>query len=350
MNKINPYVEIKTSVLFGHIYQPILHQTYKFSSQPITIQTPKMLNWVAAFLDTVSDKTTVSAPVEQNIFNLNVGGVLHTTTRSTLLSHTDTFFTALLSGKVPTYTDGNGNIFIDRDGELFKYVLNYLRCGTIYLPHSHHYLHQYFEIKAEAEFFGLTDMAKLLQKDIDLLEQASRQVAKQQNAQGKEIKAEAEFFGLTDMAKLLQKDVNLLEQALRQVGKQQNAQGKEIKAKAEFFGLTDSDIAKSLHSLHSREDINLLEQASRHVGKQQNAQGKENHIEYSGAGTQRMRTDTIIGTVNDTNFQTPTRPASHIISGELDRLCSPKRLSRISRMENLSIEEFPDLDTDLSDF
>jgi hypothetical protein len=52
------------------------------------------------------------------------------------------------------------------------------------------------------------------------------------------------------MSKLLQKDVNLLEQALRQVGKQQNAQGKEIKAKAEFFGLTDSDIAKSLHSLH----------------------------------------------------------------------------------------------------
>jgi hypothetical protein len=62
-----------------------------------------------------------------SIVNLNVGGVLYTTTRDTLLKH-ESFFSGLLSNNFSSTID---NIFIDRSGELFKYVLEFLRNNTL---------------------------------------------------------------------------------------------------------------------------------------------------------------------------------------------------------------------------
>jgi len=68
------------------------------------------------------------------IITLNVGGKLYSTTRATLLgtgspSGEETYFHALLSGRLSTTRDKDGNIFIDRDGKLFYYILGYLRTG-----------------------------------------------------------------------------------------------------------------------------------------------------------------------------------------------------------------------------
>jgi hypothetical protein len=65
-----------------------------------------------------------------SIVNLNVGGVLYTTTRDTLLKH-ESFFSGLLSNNFSSMIDNNNNIFIDRSGELFKYVLEFLRNITL---------------------------------------------------------------------------------------------------------------------------------------------------------------------------------------------------------------------------
>ncbi|RIA92087.1 BTB/POZ protein [Glomus cerebriforme] len=65
-----------------------------------------------------------------SIVTLNVGGVLYTTTKNTLLKQ-ESFFSGLFSGNFSTTLDDKNNIFIDRNGELFKYVLEFLRNNTL---------------------------------------------------------------------------------------------------------------------------------------------------------------------------------------------------------------------------
>jgi hypothetical protein len=67
-----------------------------------------------------------------DVVTLNVGGCLYSTTRSTLLAMRcreggETYFHLLLKGNFKTTRDKDGNIFIDRDGEVFKYILRILR-------------------------------------------------------------------------------------------------------------------------------------------------------------------------------------------------------------------------------
>lgn len=72
------------------------------------------------------------------LVKLNVGGKKYITARSTLFSKGENFFTVLLENDlgdgVPCVKDEEGYIFIDRDGELFRHVLNYLRTGKLYKP------------------------------------------------------------------------------------------------------------------------------------------------------------------------------------------------------------------------
>jgi len=72
------------------------------------------------------------------LVKINVGGTRYITTRSTLVSKGENFFTVLLDNDegngVPCLRDEQGYIFIDRDGELFRHVLNYLRTGKLFKP------------------------------------------------------------------------------------------------------------------------------------------------------------------------------------------------------------------------
>lgn len=52
--------------------------------------------------------------VGEELVRLNVGGTCITTTKTTLLSKGENFFTPLLSGKIPTQRDETGAYFIDR--------------------------------------------------------------------------------------------------------------------------------------------------------------------------------------------------------------------------------------------
>ena len=72
--------------------------------------------------------------MENTTVRLCVGGATYVCARSTLLRHSDSFFAKLLSGAVPTARDDTGALFIDRDGTHFRYILNYLRDGSVCLP------------------------------------------------------------------------------------------------------------------------------------------------------------------------------------------------------------------------
>ncbi|KAI1727139.1 BTB/POZ domain-containing protein [Ditylenchus destructor] len=94
----------------------------------------------------------------QQIIHLNVGGQRFSTSRSTLSWVPDTFFTSLLSGRITSVEDGNGAIFIDRDPDLFRRILNYLRTKQVDLSNVNLSM-----LKHEAEFYGIGPLVKRLQ-------------------------------------------------------------------------------------------------------------------------------------------------------------------------------------------
>lgn len=66
---------------------------------------------------------------------LNVGGKVYKTTLDTLTKDPDSMLCAMFSGRHKLKPDSeDGAYFIDRDGKLFRYILNYLRHGELLCP------------------------------------------------------------------------------------------------------------------------------------------------------------------------------------------------------------------------
>ena len=93
------------------------------------------------------------------IVELNVGGVFYTTALSTLVKEPDSLLGQMFTGrsKTPLIKDAKGKHFLDRDGVLFRYVLDYLRNQKLVLPEN---FHERDRLKTEAEFYKLPNMVK----------------------------------------------------------------------------------------------------------------------------------------------------------------------------------------------
>ncbi|CAG8474607.1 3965_t:CDS:2 [Paraglomus brasilianum] len=67
---------------------------------------------------------------------LNVGGIKYETTLSTLLAYPDTFLGRMFQKRNDelAHPTNNNEYFIDRDGHVFRYVLQYYRTGKIIYP------------------------------------------------------------------------------------------------------------------------------------------------------------------------------------------------------------------------
>ena len=108
-------------------------------------------------MDTQTQNATISFP---SVINLNVGGQIYTTSLATLTKYSESMLGAMFSGRFAAQKDSNGNYFIDRDGALFRYVLDFLRNGELQVPENSH---EFGSLLKEAEFFqipALTDAVK----------------------------------------------------------------------------------------------------------------------------------------------------------------------------------------------
>uniref|UniRef100_A0A3Q3NJB7 Potassium channel tetramerisation domain containing 12.1 n=1 Tax=Labrus bergylta TaxID=56723 RepID=A0A3Q3NJB7_9LABR len=125
-----------------------------------------------------SDKTSLySGSPFSEIIELNVGGQVYVTRHKTLIAVQDSLLWNMFSKKSPKELarDSKGRFFLDRDGFLFRYILDYLRDLNLVLPD---YFPEKSRLQREADFFQLRDLAKRLSprmiKDNSMSEEISQ--------------------------------------------------------------------------------------------------------------------------------------------------------------------------------
>ena len=91
------------------------------------------------------------------LIDLNVGGVTYSTTLDTLTGEAGSLLESIFTGKKSISKDSKGRYFIDRDGVLFRYVLDYLRNKKLLLPEN--FLEKE-RLRNEADYYRLPNMVK----------------------------------------------------------------------------------------------------------------------------------------------------------------------------------------------
>ena len=96
------------------------------------------------------------------IIKLNVGGVKYYTTKETL-ENEDGFLKTLMKNDFDNVNE-DGYYFIDRNGHIFKYILEYLRNLTVnrFLPED-----ILFDLFIESEFYCLTNLTSMIYQLLD---------------------------------------------------------------------------------------------------------------------------------------------------------------------------------------
>lgn len=108
-----------------------------------------------------SDKTDVDMGDSfPPIVNVNVGGYVYTTSLATLLRFPDSMLGCMFSGRLDIAKDTRGNYFIDRDGAMFRYILNFLRTSELCLPDS---FEEFDQLNTEVDFYQITTMIQALE-------------------------------------------------------------------------------------------------------------------------------------------------------------------------------------------
>ncbi|XP_045458144.1 BTB/POZ domain-containing protein kctd15 [Melitaea cinxia] len=103
----------------------------------------------------VAITSTFKAPV-----HIDVGGVIYTSSLETLTAYPDSKLSKMFSGVIPIVLDTlKQHYFIDRDGCMFRHILNFMRNQRLLIPFDFPYLEL---LIAEAEYFELHDMVYAL--------------------------------------------------------------------------------------------------------------------------------------------------------------------------------------------
>ncbi|XP_067853629.1 BTB/POZ domain-containing protein kctd15 isoform X1 [Heptranchias perlo] len=101
--------------------------------------------------------TKSNAPV-----HIDVGGHMYTSSLATLTKYTDSRIGRLFNGTEPIVLDSlKQHYFIDRDGEIFRYILSFLRTSKLLLPEDFKDFSLLYE---EAKYYQLQPMVRELER------------------------------------------------------------------------------------------------------------------------------------------------------------------------------------------
>uniref|UniRef100_A0AAY5KHS0 BTB domain-containing protein n=1 Tax=Esox lucius TaxID=8010 RepID=A0AAY5KHS0_ESOLU len=118
-----------------------------------------MLNLNSTDSNTNSNSNSLSDPV-----SLNVGGEIYTTTLDTLTRYRDSMLGSMFTGQISTLRDKCGNVFIDRDGKVFRYILNFLRSSSLDLPEG---FSEMKLLRREADFFQIRPLMDEIRRHVE---------------------------------------------------------------------------------------------------------------------------------------------------------------------------------------
>jgi hypothetical protein len=102
---------------------------------------------------------------QDNIIKLDVGGTRYKTTLNTLISYPESMIANMFSGRHKLDVDSDGYYFIDRDGEIFKYIMKFLRDKTLNLDGLSDSVIR--DIITEADYYNINDLVVLCEKKIN---------------------------------------------------------------------------------------------------------------------------------------------------------------------------------------
>ncbi|XP_033103822.1 BTB/POZ domain-containing protein KCTD6-like [Anneissia japonica] len=97
--------------------------------------------------------------VAGEIVNLNVGGCIYTTSRSTLTRYPDSMLGSMFSDRLPTNVDDGNRYIIDRDGPTFRHILNFLRQSKLILPDG---FQEWDILSAEADYYQIQELIQII--------------------------------------------------------------------------------------------------------------------------------------------------------------------------------------------
>ncbi|XP_010870621.2 BTB/POZ domain-containing protein KCTD1 isoform X2 [Esox lucius] len=101
--------------------------------------------------------TKTNAPV-----HIDVGGHMYTSSLATLTKYPESRIGRLFNGTEPIVLDSlKQHYFIDRDGHIFRYILNFLRTAKLLLPDD---FKEYSLLYEEARFFQLSPLQTELER------------------------------------------------------------------------------------------------------------------------------------------------------------------------------------------
>ncbi|TNN06685.1 BTB/POZ domain-containing protein [Schistosoma japonicum] len=133
-------------------------QQPKSKLHDISVQRPG-LQWAKLGVPQPASPTRYSAPV-----HIDVGGTLYTSSLKALTKYPNSILGKMFNGTIPIVLDTmKQHYFIDRDGILFRHVLNFLRTNKVYLDSNFTELDQLVE---EANFYGLDEMLRIAHRNL----------------------------------------------------------------------------------------------------------------------------------------------------------------------------------------
>ncbi|CAF0806680.1 unnamed protein product [Rotaria sp. Silwood1] len=144
-NDIPSNIQTKPRFLDGNSDNTIIRP--QVSSSPLGIPRP-------------ANPSRFTAPV-----HIDVGGTIFTSSLETLTRYPDSRLSKLFNGTIPIVLDTlKQHYFIDRDGKLFRYILNYMRYGSLTLPDNFPELSALLE---EARYFELTPLINAIEERLN---------------------------------------------------------------------------------------------------------------------------------------------------------------------------------------
>jgi len=135
------------------------HREFKRYGQKNTAQGVKYASSPSAPATSLQSLAPVHLVVEfsrSRPIKINVGGKVFVTAIDTLTRENNSLLFDMFTGKKKLVTDDAGCFFIDRDPDLFKFILEYLRSGSVNVNTENRQELQ--KIKKEAEHFGLKSL------------------------------------------------------------------------------------------------------------------------------------------------------------------------------------------------